>query len=236
LPFVHGLSEEFVGLRAAERLELDPDEAAGAVRVLECARQPLRDLAGTHGQGNEDRGRRWTAKQRAEQLDGGRIRPVKIVQHENDGSCLSQSREQLAHSAVASVPLVLERRWTAGREAGERRKDARELRPDVVVQRAQHLRIEGLNVFLESIHEYPEGQVALELRRGSGEHEVPTSIGTGSELGQDARLAYPGLSHESDRPRLPRLEFYEELVKRTELLGAPDEVLGKEGQFVPKPA
>jgi len=60
LRFVHRFAEELVGFGPAERTKLDPDEAAGAVRVLERAREPLRNLAGTPGQGDENRRGRAT--------------------------------------------------------------------------------------------------------------------------------------------------------------------------------
>jgi len=58
---------------------------------------------------------------------------MKIVEHKNDRSRRGEPREQIAHGAVAAVALVLERWWTVGREPGKRRKDARQLRPHVVV-------------------------------------------------------------------------------------------------------
>jgi hypothetical protein len=54
------------------------------------------------------------------------------------------------------------------------------------------------------------------------------------ELCEEARLADAGLSHESHRRSLARIELGEELVERTELLGAPDEVLGKKRHVLPK--
>jgi hypothetical protein len=60
---------------------------------------------------------------------------------------------------------------------------------------------------------------------------MPTRIGAGSKLGEKASLPDTGLSHQRDRCRPTRLEFDEELVNRTELLGAADEVLGKKGHF-----
>ena len=54
------------------------------------------------------------------------------------------------------------------------------------------------------------------------------------ELCEQARLADARLAHESDRRSLAGVELGEELVERAELLGAPDEVLGKNRHVLPK--
>ena len=54
------------------------------------------------------------------------------------------------------------------------------------------------------------------------------------ELCEETCLAHSGLSYESDRRSLAGIELGEELIERTELLGAPDEVLGKNRHVLPK--
>ena len=61
---------------------------------------------------------------------------------------------------------------------------------------------------------------------------MPAVIGAGREFAEQTRLPDTGLSRHGDCRRLSRLEFDEELIKRAELLGAPDELLGKKGHFV----
>ena len=56
---------------------------------------------------------------------------------------------------------------------------------------------------------------------------MPARVGASRELGEESRLPDAGLSHQSDGGTLARIECGEELVERAELLGAPDEVLGK---------
>ena len=48
-----------------------------------------------------------------------------------------------------------------------------------------------------------------------------------SELREQPRLADPGLTDELDRDHAPLIELAEGPIERTELLGAPHEVIGK---------
>ena len=142
--------------------------------------------------------------------------------------------KQLAHRAVAPVALVLKRGRPAGREPGERREDRASSVRTSSSSEASTRGSSACDVFLQRIDEDPEGQVALELRCRPGEHEMAAGIRSGIELCEEARLADAGLSHESNRRSLARIELGEELVERTELLGAPDEVLGKNRHVPPK--
>ena len=51
-------------------------------------------------------------------------------------------------------------------------------------------------------------------------------VGPGGELGEQARLADPGLADEHDRRRAALVELGEEPVERAELGGTSDEMLG----------
>ena len=157
---------------------------------------------------------------------------MQIVEQEQDRCGLRKPCEQGGHRAVAPVALMRCRRAT-GRERGERREHPAELRSDVLVQGGKHTRIESLDVFLERVDEHPERQVTLQLRCGPAQYEVTARIGASRELCEESRLPDPGLSHEGDGGTLARIEPGEELVERAELLGAPDEVLGKKGHVLP---
>ena len=63
---------------------------------------------------------------------------------------------------------------------------------------------------------------------------MPTRIRASRELGEESRLPDAGLSDQGDGGTLARIECGEELVERAELLGAPDEVLGKKGHLLPE--
>ena len=127
---------------------------------------------------------------------------------------------------MAAVALVLECGAVTRCERRERRKDLRELVPDVLGERRKPPRLEPLHVFVERVHEDPERQVALELRGGTAEDELPTLVRSRSELGEQARLPDPRLSNELDGRGAAALEIREEALERAELRGAPDEMLG----------
>lgn len=64
----------------------------------------------------------------------------------------------------------------------------------VVVEQVQAMVLEPLDVLVEGVDEDREGQVPLELRRGSGEHELSTGIGAPGQFGEEARLPDAGLT------------------------------------------
>jgi hypothetical protein len=58
---------------------------------------------------------------------------------------------------------------------------------------------------------------------------VPSGIRASGELCQQTRLPDTRLADEQGRRRASRLELGEEAIERTQLLGAPDEVVGLQG-------
>ena len=107
----------------------------------------------------------------------------------------------------------------------------RELRAHVVVEAGEARRAEPSHVLVERVHEDRERQVALELGRRAGEHEVPRASGASGELGQQAGLADSRLADEQDRGRAALVELGQRPIERAQLLGAPDEVVGLQGHF-----
>ena len=104
------LAEELAGFAARERRQLKAMQRPGAVRSLDRREEPLRHLAGAHRQGEQHgRGRR-PVEECTEQLDGSRVGPVEVVEHEHDRARAREQLQQLAYRAVAPVALVLERR------------------------------------------------------------------------------------------------------------------------------
>jgi hypothetical protein len=126
-----------------------------------------------------------------------------------------------------AIALVLPRaRARAGRGGrGDGRKDARQVAPDVVVERPEHPRLDPRDERVERIDEDPVGQIALELRRAPVEHRVPALVRPSAELGQQAGLADPRLARELDRGRTPPPELAERLVQRPQLGDTPDKPL-----------
>ena len=157
------LTEEFSGLAARQGADLDAHECAHPLRSLECGGDALRRLTGPDSQRDEHgRGRRPTQK-RAEQLDGSRVSPVEVVEHQHQRRGRSESLEQLAHRAVGSIALVLKHGSAGCLEPSQRGKHVRELATDVVIQGLEARRRKALDVLIERVDENPERQVPLEL-------------------------------------------------------------------------
>ena len=109
----------------------------------------------------------------------------------------------------------------------------RERASDVVVERVAAMRLEALEVLVERIDEHPEGQVALELRCGAREHELAARARrVARSSARSGVLPMPGSPTSSSAAGLPLVELGEDAIELAELLGAPDEVLGKHGHSV----
>ena len=156
---------------------------------------------------------------------------MEVVEHEHERLRRRKPFEQRAHGTVAPVALVLQSHLTLGRECGQRREDVCELRSDVVVESLQAAPFDSAQVLVESIHEDRKRQVALELRRRSGEDEVSPVIRASSELGQETRLSDAGLSDELDRCRDPLIELVQDSIKRVDLRRTTYEKGGMQGHF-----
>jgi hypothetical protein len=156
-------------------------------------------------------------QQRAKQFHGSGISPVEVVKNEYERLRRPEQLEQLTDGAVSPIALVLERcPITVASERGNRGKDAGELGADVPVHGMETVRLESLNVLVECVHEDPKRQITLELRGGSGEDELLTSVGADGELGEKARLADTGLADDFDRRRQPSIELGEDVIERRE--------------------
>ena len=101
-----------------------------------------------------------------------------------------------------------------------------ELRPDVVLERRDELRVESSHVLVERVDEERERQIALELGCRAGEDEMPLGVRPSAELGQEPRLADARLADEQNGDRAPPIELGQRSIQRAELLRTPDEVAG----------
>ena len=102
-----GGSQELVRLGPGECAERDADQGLRLVRTLELGSEPRRHLLGADRERDQDRRVRWPAKQAPEELDGGRVRPVQVVEHQHQRPGGRQALQQLAYRAVRAVALVL---------------------------------------------------------------------------------------------------------------------------------
>ena len=196
------------------------------MRPLEGGRQPLGQQPGAHRDRQQHRCGRRPPQQRAEQLDGRRVRPVEVVEHEDERPRVGKMLEQCAHGTMAAVALVLERHVPRGRERGQRRKDVRELGADIFVETVEAAHIEPPQVLVERIHENRERQIPLELRCRAGEHEPSQRIRAGRELCEQTGFPDSRLPHELDRGPTTLIDLGEGPIEDAKLLGAPHEMVG----------
>ena len=83
------------------------------------------------------------------------------------------------------------------------------------------------HVLVKRVDEDPEGQVALEFRRRSREHETVMLLRAGCELGEEASSS-SGLAHElHGRPR-STTELGECVIEGFELVSTPNEMFGEQ--------
>ncbi len=143
------------------------------------------------------------------------------------GSSVRELLEEQPHGAVAAIPLLLDRDPTPADWCRKRWKDGGELGSDVLAKHVESSWVERLEKLVQRVHEDREGQILLELRRAARHHGVPTRVCPCSELGEETGLANARLAHQLQCRRCAAVEVVEEAIEGGELLGAPDEVVGK---------
>jgi hypothetical protein len=119
---------------------------------------------------------------------------VEVVQDEHERPGLREMLEQRPHRTVAAVALVLGRYRLAASQRRQRREDVRELRLYGAVERSEPARVQARDVLIQRVDEHRERQVVLELRRPTGQNQVPARPGASGELPQQPRLADPGFA------------------------------------------
>ena len=107
--------------------------------------------------------------------------------------------------------------------AWERREDCGELARDVFVERAEHRRFERAEVVVERIDHQAERDVALELGRAPGQDEIAAVLTVPTQLGEQTRLADPGLADDLDAPGLARGQLIESSLEFSELASTTNE-------------
>ena len=126
---------------------------------------------------------------------------------------------------MSPVALVAERGASGGRREGHRGQDLSQLGSHVLTEGVQAPRLEGLDILVQGVHEHPEGQVALELGRPPRQHQGPSGVGAGAQLGQQARLADTGLARQFDGGRDASAQVVQGAVEDPELRGSADDLM-----------
>jgi hypothetical protein len=166
------------------------------------------------------------AQQGAEQLDRRWVGPLEVVEHQDERPPLGQKLEQDADGAMAAIALVLQSDLAGVGEGPQRRQDLPEFRSNLVVERAQALRVETRDVLIQRIDEDRQREVALELRRRSAEDELPACVRASTEFRDEARLADPWLAEQRDGAGLAAVEVVEQSLECSHFGRPPDQVPG----------
>ncbi len=232
---VDRVAEQLSSLLGAERAELDAGQ-----RPARCARSSAAESrSGTW------RGR--TASAMSTGAAGGRRRSApssstdagsaqwRSSSTSTSGCADGEPLEQRAHGAVAAVALVLERHLTAGRERRQRREDVRELGPDVVVERVEAAPGRSPRTYSSSASTKTENGRSRSSSDAEPERtSCPRASARAASSASSRVLPMPGSPDQLDRRRAAPIELVEERCSsRLELVGAPDEVLGVQGHFLP---
>ena len=127
----------------AQGAELEPLRPTLAQQRAQRRAEPRRDLSRTGGHGNEHRSLRQPAQQAGERLDGRRVGPLDVVQHEQAPGAPRERLEHRAHGLVDQVPLPGSQRRRllaeqAGDDCGETALLTRIQRRDQVAPLGQH--------------------------------------------------------------------------------------------------
>ncbi len=230
---VDALPQKLVCLSQRQRSELETDESAGSMCPLEGGRQTIRRLPGARGHREKDGGGRRAPEESAQQLDRAGVGPVQVVENQDERLCRRKHLQQLARGPVGAIPLVLEPDCGAAAERGQAWEHVSKLRARLFVEVLDASWVEPLGVLVERVDEHPEGEIAFELGRRSGENEVPARVGAIGELAEQSGLSDSRLPDELDRGGAPLLEFRKDSIECAELHRSPDELLGHLGHRRP---
>ena len=137
-----------------------------------------------------------------EKLERRAVRPVQIIEDDDDRLDCRETLRQRPHGAVRPEALVGQRR----RGRAGRREDEGQLADPVPEHALQALRPEPGDVVVERVDPHAERQLALELAAAAGEHEMPVVLPTLCELVEQACLADAGFARHRDERRHRAIE------------------------------
>ncbi len=215
-------AEQRAGLVAAQRRELEPVERARAVRAFE------RRAAAAPAPGAGARRARSAPGPRA--VGAAARRAARASRSRPSAGRRARARAAGARPAAPSSSRTAWcARWRSSGSAiprGDRARTAaaRARARFELIARREHGRRQPAHVLVERVDEDPERQLVLELRRAAGQHEATAPVGDPPELGEQPRLADPGLALEHlQRRGPPALQLAERRVDRAQLSSATDD-------------
>ena len=188
--------------------------ARAASRLAQLARARAARPPGTASAADEARRGAWPgpeARARAapgasasrrssarEQLDRRVVAPVQVVEHEHERPVARRAARAAraprgARGSARRRPLRSRRR-----RPSQRREDLAELGDELGVPAVLEVELLRGDVGVERVDPDAERQVALELGRRAGEHEVAALLGAAAQLGEQPRLADARLALDRD--------------------------------------
>ena len=201
------VGEQLRQLVALQPRELDP---ARALRPLELGQQRAQRMAavqlvGAVGGDDEDRLVGQRGGQEAQERPRGRVGPVQVLDHEQDGRLAGQRVEQreqrLEHARLVVAAVARPALAEAGQQRGELRAHGRR-------ELLQH-RVAVARELAQGGDERRVGELALgELHAVAAQHAHAALAGAAGELADQAGLADAGLPRHEGQRRAPvgRLE------------------------------
>lgn len=143
----------------------------------------------------------------AKQADGSGVRPVEVVEHEQQRAALGGRQQELGRGVVEPCPLLvrleLRQRGEIGKALAQSRDDAVHRRPARAEVLAQRLGIGALQVLGERLGERRVRRLALALETAPVEHAGTATPRARGELLERARLPDARLSHHHDDAPAP---------------------------------
>lgn len=191
-----------VGFRVRERRRGKLDGLAVAGCGLEGGGELHRHLARAKREREKHGSLRRPPQEMGGELDGGAVRPVQIVEHDDDGAMARHRVEQGADGTVRAVALLGKRRQ--GRDGGSRngRKHPGELFEPTTEETLQSIETERAGVVVERIDPDAERDVTLELGAASREDEMP--MGTSWQRRSDTAAVSSTLADSRYQPAITR--------------------------------
>ena len=218
----HLLADQLVGVALRQRLQPQLAHAAVARRRLERGEHRCRELPVAERQRAEDPRGRGSPQQVHEELERRLVRPVQVIEDDDQRLPGGERHEQRAHRAMGAEALVLQRgERHVGR--GDGGQHPRQLGQALAHQLLQPAGCERRDVIVERGHPDAERELLLHLRAAAHEHQAAAGVGAVGQLGQQARLAAAGLAAHHHPAHAGRAQTVERRGQAGELRAASNE-------------
>ena len=209
-----GPAEQQLGVLPAQRAELDPLGPALAQQRAKRRAEPRRDLPGPGGHGDEHRSVGQAAQQPREHLDGRRVGPLDVVEHEQAPGPPREGLQHRAKGLVDEVPLPgLERRQPVWQQPGD---DGGETALFAGIQRRGQVALLGEHR-VQRLRQSGERYVTRPLVGPGLDQAEPPLRGAPRQLAQQPALADARLALDQHRGRFAGGHPVEQLLDPGEL-------------------